>query len=164
MAIGGRKTRAAMNTFDLNTAHDLRAKMRRDLERMRANPMDSDAAFNFFVTAEHMPDWIYPKREKKQERETLKNSEIILRICSHLANGAKHFEVEAKHHDTVQSSGRRRGWHGSWAGGPWFGPWFGGSCLVIHLKGDAEQALGPAISAIDLATKIMEFWENYSST
>jgi hypothetical protein len=30
--------------------------------RRVAAPKDSDAAFNFFVTAEHMLDWVYPKR------------------------------------------------------------------------------------------------------
>jgi hypothetical protein len=47
--------------FDLKTAADLRAKLRRDIEKLRAEPTNPDAAFNFFVTALHMLDWIYPK-------------------------------------------------------------------------------------------------------
>jgi hypothetical protein len=31
--------------------------MERDLERLKADPADSDAAFNFSVTAHHLADW-----------------------------------------------------------------------------------------------------------
>jgi hypothetical protein len=106
---GAAACRLGMLTFDLKDAHDLRAKMRRDLQRLRAAPLDPDCAFNFFVTAEHMLDWIYPKKAGKADREAAKQSEILLRICSHLANGLKHFEVESKQHDSVSATAKAPG-------------------------------------------------------
>ena len=41
----------------LQTAADLVAKLDRDLARMSAEPRDADAAFNFFVTADHVEEW-----------------------------------------------------------------------------------------------------------
>ena len=55
--------------FDLKTPKDLLEKLGRDLERLRAAPNDTDHAFNFFVTAEHMPDWLHPGNKGKRDRE-----------------------------------------------------------------------------------------------
>ena len=54
--------------FQLTTAADLRAKLGRDLDRLKNEPMNADAAFNFFVTAEHLLDWVYPKNINKARR------------------------------------------------------------------------------------------------
>ena len=43
--------------FHLRTPEDLVLKLRREFDRLSANPADSDAAFNFFVTAIHVPEW-----------------------------------------------------------------------------------------------------------
>ncbi len=48
--------------FSLKTPADLREKLRRDLAKLLDAPLDADAAFNFFITAEHMLDWVYPNR------------------------------------------------------------------------------------------------------
>src|SRR4051794_3920716 len=92
--------------FTLKTPADLREKMRRDLEKMRAAPLDADAAFNFFVTAEHMLDWVYPRDANRQARTDARKKSTLLQVCSHLANGAKHFEVEGKQHQSVDKTGR----------------------------------------------------------
>ena len=33
-------------------------KLERDLSRIKANPHDADAAFDFFVTADHVEEWL----------------------------------------------------------------------------------------------------------
>ncbi len=48
--------------FELRTPADLLAKLKADGERLRAEPADSHAAFDFFVTAWHLADWVYPGR------------------------------------------------------------------------------------------------------
>ena len=74
-------------------------KMEHDLARMESSPQDQYAAFDFFVTAEHLVDWIYPK--DTAGRRALRTSTVLLRITSHIENGAKHFEATAKHHNSV---------------------------------------------------------------
>ena len=66
-------------TQSLNTPRQLLEKLRVDFERMKREPMSAYAAFDFFVTAEHMPDWLAPK--------SVKFKEPLLQIVSHIANG-----------------------------------------------------------------------------
>src|SRR5262249_8271723 len=131
--------------FDLVTAADLREKLRRDLAKFKSEPLNPDAAFNFFVTAEHMLDWVHPKQINKLKREAERKSEILLQVCSHLANGAKHFEVEGSQHDSVSSTGVRGG-HFPPNYFPHFpSAYFGGPTLVVRLKGTAATQLGQTI-------------------
>ena len=53
--------------FNLQTQFDLRDKLHRELDKLRAAPLDVDAAFNFFVTAEHLPEWAgTPARDQRR--------------------------------------------------------------------------------------------------
>ena len=74
--------------FELETAHDLYNKLCWEFKNLKEHPQDMRVAFNFFVTAEHIPDWLNSKGIKNQP---------LPRICSHLANGAKHFHTKDKH-------------------------------------------------------------------
>lgn len=148
--------------FELQTSQDLLEKLRRDFHKLREAPLDSDAAFNFFVTAEHMLDWIYPKRSGKKQRETERRSSILLKVISHLANGAKHFEVEASHHESVRETQR--------SGLRMFMPrmfrtrllsHLSRSFLVVTLDGQAAREYGPKIRLQDLAEKVIAYWESH---
>ena len=75
--------------FQLKTASDLLTKLRHDLDRMRANPVDAYAAFDFFVAARHMPEWLYPADSVKKDAMFANNQ--LLKVCRHLADGSKHF-------------------------------------------------------------------------
>ena len=71
---------------------------------MVANLMDTYAAFDFFVTAEHIVDWILPDTpgaSRREERKNFRNSNRLLQIASDIASGAKHFQALAPHHDSV---------------------------------------------------------------
>jgi len=86
-------------TQELQTPADLLRKMEHDLARLEANSSDPFAAFDFFVAAEHMVDWRYPKagdpaRKRVRSRDPGKT-------VSHLANGAKHFEATDPRHSSV---------------------------------------------------------------
>lgn len=86
--------------FTLKTAEDLFRKLERDFNLMRARPLDPDVCFNFFVTAEHLPEWHFGGDAKKAAAH--RDSKALLRVCSHLANGAKHFQVNR--HSSVGST------------------------------------------------------------
>lgn len=80
------------------------AKLAHDFERIRAAPDDSYAAFDFFVTAEHIVDWLIPDKpdhDQSVARKVKRASSELLKITSHLANGAKHFQALARQHDSV---------------------------------------------------------------
>lgn len=92
---------------DLKTARDLLRKMEHDRARMSQDPMDTYAAFDFFVTAEHMLDWLIPDepgKSRRRERQDRRDGNRLLRITSHLANGAKHFRVTAAQHESVEQA------------------------------------------------------------
>jgi hypothetical protein len=66
--------------------------------------MDTYAAFDFFVTADHMLDWILPDyagQSQAQARKLRREGNRLLQVASHLGNGAKHFRVTARHHTAV---------------------------------------------------------------
>jgi hypothetical protein len=85
--------------FGLQSPEDLLAKAHRDYERMRAKPMDADAAFDFFVTSRHVPDWL--QAAGRGQAADAFAQHVQLRICRHLADGAKHFEATAKQHQQI---------------------------------------------------------------
>ena len=137
--------------FRLRTANDLLQKLERDFKKLKQHPLDVDLAFNFFVTAEHILDWKYPGRANKSNREKLRNAEVRLQVTSHLASGAKHFDVEAKHHTSVKDTGRV----GYWPEGYW------PESLIVYLDGNAASLLSSQISVLDLASDVLQFWQSH---
>ena len=61
----------------LQTPKDLLAKLEHDLGRMEADPTDAYAAFDFFVTAEHVLDWLHP--DSANGRQAARSFEISIR-------------------------------------------------------------------------------------
>jgi hypothetical protein len=93
--------------FELRDAHDLLKKLRHDAQRLQANPIDSYAAFDFFVTANCIVDWVWPSASREQLAAN-RREEVLPRICWHLADGTKHFLLDAKH-DGVDGTKVKRG-------------------------------------------------------
>jgi hypothetical protein len=133
--------------FELETPRDLFEKMEGDLKALEASPDDSRLAFNFFVTAEHLPDWL--------KRRDLVSGSAILRVVSHLANGVKHFETDR--HDAVQSADVS----GYVADGYWE-KGYAEERLEIRLSPDEAQEIGvPVIDAVELGRRVLDFWRGY---
>jgi hypothetical protein len=82
--------------FDLRTPQALFKKMRYDYDRMRREPLNIYPVYYFFVTANHLIDWIWPSAGSKRH-QVERDVETIPRICEHLANGAKHFILNRRH-------------------------------------------------------------------
>jgi len=87
--------------FHLRDPHDLFKKLRHDYHRMIVDPLNVYAAYDFFVTVNHLVDWIWPSATRDQLRD-IRASEATPRICEHLANGAKHFILNRKHAAVAQ--------------------------------------------------------------
>jgi hypothetical protein len=146
--------------FALTSPADLFAKLTNDLHVLRRAPDDAYAAFNFFVTAEHLLDWLYPGAAGEAQRKQRRKQEVLLQVVSHLANGAKHFVVEAKHHRSVADSGRPSRYFGARYFGRYLGGrYFGRGRMTLKLTGEAATAIGDSISPIELAEKVHAYWD-----
>ena len=146
--------------FDLNSPKDLLNKLRHDYQLMEDHTFDSYLAFNFFVTAEAMLDWLYPGKTNETKRINLKNSEILLQITSHIASGAKHFSNLYSHHNSVKDTTPTAGYFSNYFPKGYFPTgYFGDGVLLIVLDGDAEKIFGKTITALELAKIISAYWE-----
>jgi hypothetical protein len=146
--------------FSLTTPVDLFRKLEHDFESMQRDPTDQYAAFNFFVTAEHMVDWLHPGNENKdrEQRKEFRKSEVLLQVTSHLANGAKHFQAQAKHHQSVVKAQKTEYFGPGYFQEGYFGEW-----LFVELTGEAATKLGKSICTNDLAKRVLEFWRDHVS-
>jgi hypothetical protein len=140
--------------FQLQSADDLCGKLKHDHERIKRNRMDAYAAFDFVVTAWALAEWRYGKRE----RERLASKFPILRVCQHLANGAKHFLSVSRSgpgQPVVRSVWSKGTWaEGTWAPGVW--DW-----LAVRLDGKAKAEYGAELTIIELADHVMKFWTEH---
>jgi hypothetical protein len=137
--------------FELKTPEDLFRKLEHDFQRIVKEPLDTFAAFDFFVTAEHMLDWVYPNDAVKQTAE--RHSTPLLEVCSHLANGSKHFQATNRRHRSVDDTRHHRG-----AFSNAFSSAFDISRLEIHLQGSAAATFGNLVAVEDLAHQVLDYW------
>ena len=142
----------------LDTPQHLLAKLKNDFARVTSDPADTYAAFDFFVTGEHMVDWVLPGYSNKKAQDDLRSSSPILQAVSHIANGSKHFVTEAKRHHHVQHVDAPPGAFDARAFDPHA---FETDALYVTLEGAAATALGPQMLVVDLAEKTLRFWEDY---
>ncbi len=87
--------------WGLDSPEALFGKLTRDLARMRAAPRDPDPAFDFFVTAYHMHEWV--AQGDKALAKTLETDDLIL-SAGHIATRGKHFSAQAKKWVQLQST------------------------------------------------------------
>ena len=139
----------------LDNPRHLLAKLTHDYARMMAGPGDQYAAFDFFVTAEHMVDWVAPGYARQQERSAMRNANPLLQVVSHIASGSKHFVAEHARHHHVQ--------HVDAApslvepGDAMLVP----ASLYVTLEGEAARIFGPEIAVMQLAEQVLSFWEKF---
>ena len=142
--------------FELQTPQDLLQKLRQDFGRLKESPVDSYAAFDFFVTAYHMLDWRYPGKSNNAKRRQMERDgkSKLLWVCSHLANGSKHFQATRREavNDTIVHQG------------PFDPNAFDSNAfdvveLRVKLDGEAARQFGDSIAVLELAGKARHFWE-----
>jgi hypothetical protein len=157
--------------FELHTAHDLLQKLVREYAQWKDAPLNVDRAWNFFVTAEHLPDWIYWQDAPKTRPDLLdektprqfKHTHPLTRICSHLASGGKHLYLKDSHHDSVERTVRE---NTRWVEPDWIeDDWIGEEPALrvyLTLKERTELKLDSGdIDALWLAARITEFWQTW---
>ena len=122
---------------------------------MESSPNDQYAAFDFFVTAEHIIDWIYP--DSRPDRQSLRSSKAILRVTSHIANGAKHFEAKASHHKSVARIEKERYVKPGYVEEGYFE-----DPIMVQLTEEEAKQLNAElhVKATWLAHKVIEYWTN----
>jgi hypothetical protein len=151
--------------FEMKEPLDLLHKLEREHERWKSEPLKIDFAWNFFVTAEHLPDWMGrahagPPLLGGDSIEKFKASRPLLRICSHIANGGKHLVPDPKRHTSVDRTVRERSGYIE-AGYIEDGYYAEELMLRVYLTPDEMAALGrdaADIDALGLADRIMEFY------
>ena len=159
--------------FVLKTPEDLLRKLERECNRWKADPLNVDFAWNFFITAEHLPDWVYYQDmpTSGKERPDLLDGETpyefkmalkrpVLRICSHLANGAKHFHLRNSNLASVASMHERP--RAFFEPGAFIEGFFEPPALMVDLAPDEQRALSlaePLIEALSLASDVLAFWQ-----
>ncbi len=140
--------------FDVRDPQALFKKMRYDYERMMAEPLNVFPAWDFFVTANHLIDWIWPSAGSAQHREE-RRWEAIPHICEHLANGAKHFIVNREHKAVAQIERTE----GAFNAAAFDASVFDAARLLITLDPKQAGALGvEQITAADLARRVLIYW------
>jgi len=142
--------------FDFTSPAGLRNKLHRDFDRLRENPVDQDVAFNFFVTAHSMIDWVYGKR-KNPSAKAAALANPLLKACSHLANGAKHFQLDNPRHNSVS---RTEATDGAFDPGAFDPGAFHVPRLIVHLDQPVSGHLGSSIDAVTLAAELIKFWDS----
>jgi hypothetical protein len=123
------------------------------------------------VTAEHLPDWLARTGTRLVGRFSIgdfKRDKPLLRICSHLANGGKHFRADPERHTSVERTVRemtgyvkdgyvQEGYVGE------------APVLRVYLTPDEWAALqqedsrvtAAEIDALRLAARVLAFWQQY---
>jgi len=136
--------------FSLRTPRDLLSKLEADFARLRAaDPISIDAqyaAFDFFVTAEHLPDWL-----SRSIGGSLKHHRAYTEyaIVSHVANGAKHFRVDTGRHTVVRDT---RAHSGTFDPRVFQASEFDLPRLVLDLED------GSVVRVLEIAERVMNHW------
>jgi hypothetical protein len=128
----------------LQTQGDMLVKLRHDLDRLKADPVDAFAAYDFFVTAFHMSEW--PPKASIDP--------TLLALLKHLAVGAKHFKPTDPRLQSVADVKTLIGFDP--AG---FGAGFAAGRLMIDLGGEAARKFGKEVSVLALAEQALRAWE-----
>jgi hypothetical protein len=144
---------------ELRVPGDLTKKLEHDLRRILESPTDEYAAFDFFVTAEHLVDWVHPADYAARK---LLRTDPLLRITSHIANGVKHFQTLDTRHRSVESVRRTSG---VFAEGIFARGIYAEGSLVVHLTDEEQAAFGQESIRVDaLAKRVFEFWSAHAPT
>jgi hypothetical protein len=156
--------------FDLMTPQDLLQKLEREYVRWTADPLNVDLAWNFFVTAEHLPDWLArtgPGMPGGLTITAVKRDSPLLRICSHIANGGKHFRPRAEHTSVDRTVCEMTGYvEEDYIDDDYYAEELALRIYLAPHEVFALQQAGVPVIAVDidalwLAAQVLEFWRQF---
>ena len=128
--------------YQLTEPKDLLEALRHDLRRLEEDPGSHYLAYAFCAAADYILYRVYPGYVHREAREHLLRSSGLVRVCSEIARGSRHFEPvsgESTSADPHQSAHPAR--------------------LLVYLAGEDERELGASLEAVDLAARILSYWE-----
>jgi len=138
--------------IELRNVSDYWRKLNFDYAKLKENDNDIYLAFNFFVTAYHLIDWIFEGKHSKERSEL--NGKSLIKICNHIVTGIKHFEPDPKRHNSVVEMEKERYVEEGFVEEGFFE-----DPIIIYLNEKLKLEYGESIKVMDLAQRIMEFWK-----
>jgi hypothetical protein len=93
----------------MQTPGDLLAKLEHDLGRIKKDPHDAYAAFDFFVTADHFEEWLATVAGLKWQGHPAGQTDDQMRLVCHLGSGAKHQTATSTRHTAARDVVERAG-------------------------------------------------------
>jgi hypothetical protein len=155
--------------FGLKTPKGLLQKLEREYAKLQANRIDEDTAWTFFVTADHLPDWLArtdPKSSGGDNINEFKRGHPVTRVCENLANGARHFRPNVRPKDKLNISVLGTGCEmtgyvedGYYAEEPTL-PVYLTSPEVVEFQKAGIRYARAKIEVPWLATHVLAFWRN----
>ncbi len=146
------------HTIGLETAKDLRDKLRRD-SVLLDKEVTSDALFNFVVTGYSLIDWIkhdsnVPSHARSSEEITNLYEDKWLKVCGDLATSAKHFKI-TKRKPVIDATKSREGWGMGRYGKVGYGV---GEVSIMVMLSDGSE-----FSALELMNGVLASWDVFFS-
>ena len=143
--------------FGMEHARDLLEKLEWEFQRLSDEPNNKFSAFNFFVTAEHLLDWVHPG-QRSNARDARRASEPLLQVISHLCNRAKHLRLRAAHKSVMRAEvglGPPRTRYMGHNIQTW-----GGYHVVlwVYVAAHLQPTFQDRITPIDLAQRTLAYW------
>jgi hypothetical protein len=149
--------------FLLRTPLDLLRKMEFHFGQLTADPANDYAAFDFFVAAEHLPEWLGKFQCAPGAGD--EKGQALRRVSSQIANGAKHFFADERH-SAVRATGISTP---ARFGIAQFGITLFCATNPVHivlLPEEVATALdlpAPTVSAAQLARMVLTYWREHDA-
>lgn len=139
--------------FGFRSASELFDKLQADYQRLASDPLDSYAAYDFFVTAWHLVDWTHSPVHDSGGRDALLARAPVLRVCEQVAVGAKHVEPYATRYALASNAESATPWAPlTWPPSTWTGD------LFIRFDGRARELYGDQLTVMQLAQLVIDVW------
>lgn len=140
-----------MPFFELRTPKDMLEKARREHQRL-VSDFNIDHLFNFFVTANHIRDYVYRSRLVSQQslEEFMSNQD--LRDCKDLCDQGKHLILTKRENPTTSI------WSGCIGGAPIGALPIGGGDKWVLLSEGRE------VDVQILAERVLNKWDKFFSS
>lgn len=150
-ALGAINMKNNKGFIELVSVSDFWNKLKFDYSILKQNSDDIYSTFNFFLTAHHLIDWMFEGIHTSDRQELSKQP--LLKICSQIANGIKHFEIDKTRHNSIKTIEKERYIDEDYIEDDYFE-----SPIIIFLDKEHQSEFGNSIRMEDLAEKLMDFW------
>jgi hypothetical protein len=148
--------------FGLDRSDQLLKKLEYDFQRLRHDQGQETmlyTAFDFFVTAYSLVDWLQNSGARTEAEIKAIRNEMLTKICADLANGSKHFHLEKSVKTNVTTHAAEPAYSSAFSSCGFQAQW----SAWVNLPADEAAAAGvPERCPIGaLARKVWEHWRRH---